>query len=103
MEHEQSTGRAGAVYTYRMAGHQDELAGQDPGAYLHIYSVLARRIRDGEYPAGAKLPTETELAEEFGCGPGTAAQALRALQRNGLARKVPRKGLFSFGPDNHSR
>jgi DNA-binding GntR family transcriptional regulator len=74
---------------------------QDSRAYLHIHSVLARRIRDGEYPAGAKLPTETELAEEFGCGPGTAAQALRALQRDGLAGRVLRKGYFSFGPDDH--
>jgi DNA-binding GntR family transcriptional regulator len=65
---------------------------------LHIYSVLARRIKDGEYPAGAKLPTETELAEEFGCGRGTAAMALRILQREGLARKVLRRGFFSFGP-----
>ena len=74
---------------------------QDSGAWLHIRSVLARRIRDGEYPAGAKLPTETELAEESGCGPGIVAQALRALQRDGLARRVLRKGYFSFGPDNY--
>jgi GntR family trehalose operon transcriptional repressor len=74
---------------------------QDPGSYMHIHSVLARRIRDGEYPAGAKLPTETELAEEFGCRPDTAAKALRLLQRNGLARRVLRKGFFSFGPDDH--
>src|ERR1051325_10712174 len=45
------------------------IRGQDPGAWLHIYSVLARRVRGGEYPAGARLPTETELADEFGCGP----------------------------------
>jgi DNA-binding GntR family transcriptional regulator len=74
---------------------------QGPRSFSHIHSVLARRIRDGEYPAGAKLPTETELAGEFGCGPGTAAQALRALQREGLARKALRRGYFSLGPDNH--
>ena len=74
---------------------------QDSRAHSHIRSVLARRIRDGEYPAGAKLPAEAELAEEFGCGPGTAAQVLRALQRDGLARRVLRKGYFSSGPDNH--
>jgi hypothetical protein len=72
---------------------------QDPQAYLHIHSVLARRIRGGEYPAGARLPTETELAGEFGCAPGTAARALRALQRDGLARKVLRRGYVSSGPD----
>ena len=74
-----------------------------PSAFLHIHSVLARRIRSGEYPAGAKLPTETELAEEFGCAPAAGAQALRALQQDGLARKILRKGYFSFGPDNPSR
>jgi len=75
--------------------------GQDPGAYPRIHSVLARRIRNGEYPAGARLPTETELADEFGCGPGAAARALRALQRDGLARKVLRGGYVSSGPDAH--
>ena len=75
--------------------------GQDPGAYRHIHSVLTRRIRGGEYPAGARLPTETELADEFGCGPGAATRALRALQRDGLARKVLRKGYISSGPDAH--
>jgi len=74
---------------------------QDSGAYGHLHSLLARRIRDGEYPAGAKLPTEAELAEEFGCGPETAARALRALQRDGLAKRVLRKGFFSFGPPDH--
>jgi GntR family transcriptional regulator len=73
---------------------------QGSRAYLHIQSVLAQRIRDGQYPAGAKLPTEAELTEEFGCAHGTAVQALRALQRDGLARRVLRKGYFSFGPDS---
>jgi DNA-binding GntR family transcriptional regulator len=73
--------------------------GQDPGTYQHIHFVLARRIRGGEYPAGAKLPTETELADEFGCGPDAAARALRALQRDGLARRVLREGYVSSGPD----
>jgi DNA-binding GntR family transcriptional regulator len=76
---------------------------RDPKSFLHIHAVLAQRIRSGEYPAGAKLPTETELAEEFGCAPRTAAEALRALQRDGLVRKIIRKGYFSFGPDNPSR
>jgi len=71
---------------------------QDGQVYPHIHAVLARRIRIGEYPAGAQLPTSTELTEEFGCEPGAAAQALRALQREGLARKVLRRGYFSAGP-----
>jgi DNA-binding GntR family transcriptional regulator len=74
---------------------------EDPRSFGHVRSVLARRIRCGEYPAGAKLPTEAELAEEFGCRADTAAQVLRALQRDGLAKKVLRKGYFSSGPTDH--
>jgi DNA-binding GntR family transcriptional regulator len=74
---------------------------QGQQAYLHIHSVLARRIKIGEYPAGARLPAGAELAEEFGCEPGTAAKALRALQREGLARKVFRGGYVSSGPGDH--
>jgi DNA-binding GntR family transcriptional regulator len=96
MEHEQSA-RAGAVTLPVWSVMNDP--GQSPGDYLHLHSVLARRIRGGEYPAGAKLPTETELADEFGCGPDAAARALRALQRDGLARRVLRKGYVSSGPD----
>jgi DNA-binding GntR family transcriptional regulator len=72
---------------------------RDSRAFVQVHSVLARRITDGEYPAGVKLPTETELAEEFGCRRGIATQALRALQRDGLARRILRKGYFSSGPD----
>jgi hypothetical protein len=86
-------------YTARVAGLNDP--GQDPEAYPNIHSVLARRIRDGEYPAGAKLPTETELADEFGCERDAAARALRALQRDGLARRALKGGYVSSGPDAH--
>ena len=72
--------------------------GQDPGALEQIHSELARRIKDGEYPAGAKLPSNRELAEEFGCRADIAARALRLLQWDGLVRKVLRKGYFSTGP-----
>jgi hypothetical protein len=99
LEHEQSA-RGLEPFTLPVWSAMND-PGQDPAAYLHIHSVLARRIRGGEYPAGARLPTETELADEFGCGPGTAARALRALQRDGLARKVLRRGYVSSGPDAH--
>ena len=95
----QGVRRVWGRYTARVPGLNDP--GQDPEAYPNIHSVLARRIRGGEYPAGAKLPTATELADEFGCGPDTAARALRALQRDGLARRVLRRGYVSSGPDAH--
>jgi DNA-binding GntR family transcriptional regulator len=72
--------------------------GRDSAALEQVHSELVRRIRGGEYPAGAKLPSNSELAEEFGCTPDIAARALRLLQWDGLARKVFRKGYFSAGP-----
>ena len=71
---------------------------QESGSLRQIHSELVRRIRGGEYPAGAKLPTDRELAAEFGCRANTAARALRLLQWDGLARKVLRQGYFSTGP-----
>jgi GntR family transcriptional regulator, histidine utilization repressor len=71
---------------------------QNSPGLRQIHSELVRRIKGGEYPAGAKLPTDTELAEEFGCRANTAARALRLLQWDGLARKVLRKGYVSAGP-----
>ena len=98
MEHEESAGLDPFTLPVWLVMNDP---GQDAEAYRHIHSVLARRIKDGEYPAGAKLPTETELADEFGCRTDAAARALRALQRDGLARKVLRRGYVSSGPDAH--
>jgi GntR family transcriptional regulator len=72
--------------------------GQNSRSLEQIHTELARRIRGGEYPAGAKLPSNKELAEEFGCRADIAARALRLLQWDGLVRKVLRKGYFSTGP-----
>ena len=35
---------------------------RDPRLYVGIRAQLARKIRDGEFPVGPKLPTEKELA-----------------------------------------
>lgn len=53
-----------------------------------IADVLRERIRAGELRAGDRLPTQAELAEEFGVERGTVRQALRALQEDGLLTNV---------------
>ncbi|MFE0672172.1 GntR family transcriptional regulator [Streptomyces sp. NPDC058867] len=53
-----------------------------------IADVLRDRIRAGELKAGQRLPTQAELAEEFGVERGTVRQALRALQEDGLLSNV---------------
>jgi hypothetical protein len=53
-----------------------------------IADVLRERIRVGDLKAGDRLPTQAELAEEFGVERGTVRQALRALQEDGLLSNV---------------
>ncbi|MBC7270886.1 MAG: winged helix-turn-helix transcriptional regulator [Streptomyces sp.] len=53
-----------------------------------IADVLRERIRAGELKAGDRLPTQAELADEFGVERGTVRQALRVLQEDGLLTNV---------------
>ncbi|MGW5258271.1 GntR family transcriptional regulator [Streptomyces sp. NPDC004012] len=53
-----------------------------------IADALRARIRAGDLKAGDRLPTQAELAEEFGVERGTVRQALRALQEDGLLSNV---------------
>ena len=53
-----------------------------------IADTLRDRIRGGDLKAGDRLPTQAELAEEFGVERGTVRQALRALQEDGLLSNV---------------
>jgi DNA-binding transcriptional ArsR family regulator len=53
-----------------------------------IADILRERIRVGDLKAGDRLPTQAELAEEFGVERGTVRQALRALQEDGLLTNV---------------
>ena len=65
-----------------MNGSSNRLSPQE------IADVLRDRIRAGELKAGDRLPTQAELAEEFGVERGTVRQALRALQDDGLLSNV---------------
>lgn len=53
-----------------------------------IADILRERIRAGELKAGDRLPTQAELADEFGVERGAVRQALRALQEDGLLTNV---------------
>ncbi|WP_189814559.1 GntR family transcriptional regulator [Streptomyces olivaceoviridis] len=53
-----------------------------------IADTLRERIRAGVLRVGERLPTQAELAEEFGVERGTVRQALRVLQGDGLLSNV---------------
>ncbi|MFE1878543.1 winged helix-turn-helix domain-containing protein [Streptomyces diastatochromogenes] len=53
-----------------------------------IADILRERIRTGDLKAGERLPTQADLAVEFGVERGAVRQALRALADDGLLSNV---------------
>src|SRR5260370_3504080 len=62
--------------------------------YLRIQGSLRTKIGSGELAEGARLPSESELAERFETTRGTVRQALAQLTFEGLIER--RKGLGTF-------
>jgi GntR family transcriptional regulator len=52
--------------------------------YLRIHAELRDRITSGQWPAGAPLPAQRDLAAEFGVSIMTLRQALQLLADDGL-------------------
>lgn len=62
--------------------------------YLQIRDQVRERIRAGVYPLGGLLPTENELAEEFGTTRLTVRNAMDGLEQDGTVRRIQGKGSF---------
>jgi GntR family transcriptional regulator len=59
-----------------------------------IAAALRDGIRRGEYRPGSRLPSEDELARQYGVDRRTANTAVRALRAEGLARSERGRGTF---------
>jgi GntR family transcriptional regulator len=55
-----------------------------PARHQTIAAELRRRIRSGELPVGAPMPSESELCREFAASRGPVRQAFAALRTDGL-------------------
>ncbi len=55
-------------------------AGRRTPRYIEVAERIASDIQSGDYPVGSKMPTETEITEDFGISRYTARAALRKLQ-----------------------
>jgi hypothetical protein len=69
-----------------------------------IADTLRKRIRSGDLKAGDRLPTQAELADEFGVERGTVRLALRVLQDDGLLSNVTKGSpprIAAPGPRPH--
>jgi GntR family transcriptional regulator len=61
-------------------------------AYQQVADAIAARIAAGQYPC--KLPSELDLAEEFGVSHGTARRAMAILRERGLIVSIHGRGTF---------
>lgn len=65
--------------------------------YVQVKDAILARIRAGTYPVGARLPTEAELAKEFGVGTATVKQAVNTLAMDGVLVRRAGQGTFVVG------
>lgn len=62
--------------------------------YQQVANSLRASIRTGVYPPGKRLPSQTELAKEFGVARMTVQQALRELKKDQLVVSRQGSGVF---------
>lgn len=70
----------------------DPIAAVPP--YRQIAAILRRRITAGKYPPHSRIPTESELVEEFEVARSTARRAVEVLREERLIYTVPSRGSY---------
>ena len=68
--------------------------------YMYVKEDLQKKIKEGVYLTGDKLPTETEMCEIYHVGKATVRQALNVLVNLGYVYSVKRVGYFVAQPKN---
>ena len=70
----------------------------NPNSPLPLYHQLAERllegIRSGDFPTGARLPSEPQLARAYGIGRPTVRQATEVLVRRRVVERKRGSGTF---------
>lgn len=62
--------------------------------YQQVASAIASAITAGRYPVGSRLPSERDLAEEFGVSRPTVREAMIALEIRGLVEARHGSGIY---------
>lgn len=70
----------------------------DQPMYEQIKMSIDRRIEAEEWPSDFQIPSEDQLAEEFGVSSLTVRRALRELQAEGVLIRIQGRGTFVVGP-----
>jgi len=71
-----------------------------PG-YRKVAAAITERILSRELREGERLPSETELARQFGVNRSTVREALRELESGGLLERRPGSKLMTVSRPRH--
>ncbi len=66
--------------------------------YRRLYDAIEGEIMRGRLKPGAKLPTETDLAAQFGVNRSTVREAIRLLEQTGLVERASSRRLVVSKP-----
>src|ERR1700680_1934845 len=72
-------------------------------AYRKVAAAIGTRVLNRALREGERLPSETELARQFGVNRSTVREALRELESRGLVRRRPGSKLMSVSRPHHGR
>jgi DNA-binding FadR family transcriptional regulator len=70
-------------------------------AYRKVAAAIGTRIMSRALREGERLPSETELARQFGVNRSTVREALRELESRGLVQRRPGSKLMSVSRPQH--
>ncbi len=71
--------------------------------YRQLKAILENRIRKGVWAPGAKVPSEPELASQFGLSRQTVRQAQEILEAEGWLTREQGRGTFVCNPPRPRR
>ena len=71
-------------------------------AYRKVAGAIGARILSRALREGERLPSETELARQFGVNRSTVREALRELESRGLLQRRPGSKLMSVSRPQHA-
>ena len=84
------------------ANNRTELQPLNSGAgvplYQQIKNAIVEKIHSGEWQAGEKIPSENQLAADFGASRMTINRPLRELTAEGILKRVHGLGTFVAEP-----
>lgn len=62
--------------------------------YQQLVDQIVRKVQNGELPAGKKIPTVREMADQIGIARGTVKHAYEELEHIGIIKMTRGKGTF---------